>query len=82
MSGTVLRAGGRGFRLRETPHEVALTAHVLGSRGWFGVAVVVPFSGITATVTTDPTLPAALYTWRGVRRSLPDPAGGRIVESR
>ena len=60
-SGTVLRTEARGFRLRKTAHKVALTGHVLGSVGWFGVAVVVAFGGITATATTDPTLSMALY---------------------
>ena len=60
-SGTVLGTGARGFRLRKTAYRVALTAHVLGSVGWFGVAVVVAFCGIAATVTTDPALPVALY---------------------
>ena len=56
-----VRTVTRGFRLRKTAHKVALTAHVLSSVGWFGVAVVVVFCGITATVTSDPTLPVALY---------------------
>jgi hypothetical protein len=58
---TDARTATRGFRLRKTAHKVALTAHVLGSVGWFGVAVVVAFCGVTATATTDPTLPVALY---------------------
>ena len=60
-SSTPVRTAPRGFRLRKTAHKVALTADVLGSVGWFGVAVVVAFCGITATVTTDPALPVALY---------------------
>jgi len=47
--------------LRGTAHKVALTAHVLGSVGWFGAAVVVAFCGLTAAATEDPTLPTALY---------------------
>jgi hypothetical protein len=58
---TAVRTAAQGFRLRKTAHKVALTAHVLGSVGWFGVALVVAFCGITAVVTTDPTLPVALY---------------------
>ena len=39
---------------------MALTAHILTSVGWFGIAVVVGFCGIAVAVTDDPTLPPAL----------------------
>lgn len=49
------------FRLRGTAYRAALTAHILASVGWFGVAVVVAFCGIAAAVTGDPSLSSALY---------------------
>jgi vacuolar-type H+-ATPase subunit I/STV1 len=49
------------FRLRRRSRKVALTAHILSSVGWFGIAVVVAFCGIAAAVTADQTLPPALY---------------------
>jgi hypothetical protein len=53
------------FRLRGRAHKVALTAHVLASVGWFGIAVLVAFNSLAAAVTGDPTLPPALY--RGIQ---------------
>lgn len=53
--------GRRGFRLRRRPHKIALTAHVLASVGWFGIAAVLAFCGLAAAVTTDDTLSRALY---------------------
>jgi hypothetical protein len=49
------------FRLRRTGHKVALTAHVLASVGWFGVAVLVAVLLITASTTGDATYSLALY---------------------
>jgi hypothetical protein len=49
------------FRLRRTGHKVALTAHVLASVGWFGVAMLVAFLLIAASATGDPTYSLALY---------------------
>jgi hypothetical protein len=49
------------FRLRGAAHKVVLTAHILTSVGWFGIAIVVAFCGVAAAVTGDPTLPSALY---------------------
>lgn len=48
------------FRLRGRGYKAALTAHILTSVGWFGIAVVVGFCGIAAAVTDDPTLSPAL----------------------
>jgi hypothetical protein len=49
------------FRLHRRSHRTLLTAHILTSVGWFGLAVGVAACGISATVTTDPTLPVPLY---------------------
>lgn len=54
-------AASSRLRLRGRPHKVALTAHILTSVGWFGVAVVVAFCALAAAATDDPTLSAALY---------------------
>ena len=54
MTLTVRAPAGRssarpdGFRLRGRAHKAALTAHVLASVGWFGVAVMVAFCGFAA----------------------------------
>jgi hypothetical protein len=50
-----------GFRLRGRAHKAALTAHVLASVGWFGIAVLVAFCGLAAAAADDPSLIAALY---------------------
>ena len=50
---TTPRPGPR-FQLRGRAHKVALTAHVMSSVGWFGVAVLVAFSAITAASAGDP----------------------------
>jgi hypothetical protein len=50
-----------GYRLGRTPRKVVLLAHVLASVGWFGMAVAVAAAGITATATSDSTLPPLLY---------------------
>ena len=56
----VSTAASRRFRLRGRGYKAALTAHILASVGWFGIAIVVGFCGIAAAVTDDPTLPPAL----------------------
>lgn len=48
------------FRLRGRGHKLALTAHVLWSGGWFGVAVAVTVSAVAAAF-VDPSLSRALY---------------------
>lgn len=48
-------------RLHGRPRKVALTAHILSAVGWFGVAVVVVFWVMAASVTDDSTLSVALY---------------------
>jgi hypothetical protein len=50
-----------GFRLRGRARKLALTAHVLGSAGWFGIAIVVAFCAIAAAATNDPAQARALY---------------------
>ena len=50
-----------GFRLRGRAHRTALWAHILTSAAWFGVAVMVAFCGLAATVTDDAGLSHALY---------------------
>ena len=49
------------FRLRRRARKIVLTAHVLGSVGWFGIAIMVAFCGIVASTTSDPALPDALF---------------------
>jgi hypothetical protein len=55
------RARPRTFRLRGRTHKLALTAHVLSSVGWFGIAVLVAFCAITATSAGDPDYAHSLY---------------------
>jgi hypothetical protein len=38
-----------------------LTAHILTSVGWFGIAVVVAFSGLAAAAASDPSFTTAMY---------------------
>jgi hypothetical protein len=49
------------FRLRGRSHKVALTAHILTSVGWFGVALVVAVLGLVGSITNDPVLRRAVY---------------------
>ena len=49
------------FRLRRRAHKVALTAHVLTSVGWFGVAAMVAFVAIVADTTRDPEFAHSMY---------------------
>jgi hypothetical protein len=70
------RAGASsGFRLRGRAHKAALTAHVLSSVGWFGIAVTVAFAAITAGVTGDGELAHALYRTIEVAPLLSIPLG-------
>lgn len=50
----------RGFRLRGRAYKLALTAHVLGSVGWFGVALFVLFAFVASQVTGSASLSVAL----------------------
>jgi uncharacterized membrane protein len=49
------------FRLRGRGRRVALTAHILASVGWFGVATAVAVCAIATSTTGDPTFSHALY---------------------
>jgi hypothetical protein len=49
------------FRLRGRSHKVALTAHILTSVGWFGVAMVVALCGLAGSITGDATVRRGLY---------------------
>jgi hypothetical protein len=51
---------GFRFRLRGRQYKLALTAHILGSVGWFGVAVFVLFAFVASQVTGDAALSNAL----------------------
>jgi hypothetical protein len=59
----VTASGARrgGLRLRGKAHKAVLTAHVLSSVGWFGVAVSIVFAAITASVTDDAGFAHGLY---------------------
>jgi hypothetical protein len=48
------------FRLRGKVHKAVLTAHILTSGGWFGVAVLVAFCGLASAATEDSGLASAL----------------------
>ncbi|MFN2607176.1 MAG: hypothetical protein ABR511_04680 [Acidimicrobiales bacterium] len=63
------------FRWRRTGRKVALTAHILASLGWFGVAVLVLFSVLAARATTDATLSASLYRTVGLALWVSVPLG-------
>ncbi len=54
------RATQPRFRLRGRPYKLALTAHILGSVGWFGIAVFVVFAFVASVVTGDAGLSNAL----------------------
>ena len=48
------RAGRpRGFRLRGRAYKLVLTGHILGSVGWFGIAVFVLFAFVVSEATGD-----------------------------
>lgn len=61
QAGATAPSPPRGFRLRGRAHKAVLTAHILTSVGWFGVAVVVASCGLLAGLTGDATLPPVLY---------------------
>jgi hypothetical protein len=48
-------------RLRGRGHKVALTAHILTSVGWFGIALVVALCGLAGSITVDAALRRDLY---------------------
>ena len=64
-----------GFRLRGRAHKVALTAHILTSVGWFGIAIVVAFCGLAAAASDDRVLASALYRTMETAPWLSIPAG-------
>lgn len=49
------------FRLRRRAHKIALTAHVLTSVGWFGVAGMVAFAAVMAEATKDREFAHSVY---------------------
>jgi uncharacterized membrane protein len=49
-------SGRAGFRLGRRAHKVVLTAHVLASVGWFGLAVTIAFGAVAAATTNDANL--------------------------
>jgi hypothetical protein len=49
-----------GFRLSRRAHKLVLSAHVLSSVGWFGLAVTVAFCAVGAATTGDAKLADAL----------------------
>lgn len=53
-------ASPTGLRLRGRVHKLALTAHILGSVGWFGIALLVAFCAVAAASTNDSALSEAL----------------------
>ena len=59
--------------------KIALTAHILASVGWFGVAVAVVFCAIAAVTTGDPSLSHALYRTIETSIWLSIPAGVAAV---
>ena len=64
-----------GFRLRGRAHKLALTAHILTSVGWFGIAIVVAFCGLAAAASDDRVLASALYRTMETAPWLSIPAG-------
>ncbi|MGH2721581.1 MAG: hypothetical protein ACRDJO_08265 [Actinomycetota bacterium] len=55
-----LQARRPQFRLRGRAHKLALTAHILTSGGWFGLAVAVAVAAVAAAF-VDTSLSEALY---------------------
>jgi hypothetical protein len=74
-AGTPATRPAASFRLRRRAHRIALTAHILSSVGWFGVACAVAFCAIGAFTTNDPTLSRALYRAMEVAPWLSIPTG-------
>jgi hypothetical protein len=59
--GAAMSTGRRSpWRLGRTPHKVALTAHVLTSVGWFGIAAVM-LAGALAAIWATPPVAQDLY---------------------
>jgi hypothetical protein len=52
----------RRYRLRGRAHRLALTAHILTSGGWFGLAVAVAVSAVAAAF-VDPSCPRLSTAW-------------------
>lgn len=73
------------FHLGKRTRKVVLTAHVLSSVGWFGVALTIAFSGIVAANTGDASLPPALWetmrtaVWLSVPIGLVSAASGIVL---
>ncbi len=63
------------WRLRGRAHKAALTAHVLTSVGWFGVAAALACGVVTAGVTSDHALSSAIYRTMELGPWLSIPAG-------
>jgi hypothetical protein len=63
------------FRLRGRAHKVALSAHVLTSVGWFGIAVAIALCGIAAAATGDDALSGSLRRTMAVAPWLTIPMG-------
>jgi uncharacterized membrane protein len=63
------------FHLGRRTRVAVLTAHVLASVGWFGIAVTVAFFGYAAAATDDEALREALHTAMRVAIPLSIPAG-------
>jgi len=62
------------LRLRGRSRRVALTAHILASVGWFGIALLVAFCTIAAA-SSDPATSQALYRAIQISSWLSIPAG-------
>jgi hypothetical protein len=64
-----------GWRLGRRARKVALTAHVLMSVGWFGIAVVVLVGAVAAMTTGDASLTRALHRFLELAPWVSIPAG-------
>ena len=65
------RAGRpRGFRLRGRAYKLVLTAHILGSVGWFGIAVFVLFAFVVSEATGDRALATGVVLSLGTKWGL------------
>lgn len=73
------------FHLGKRARKAVLTAHVLSSVGWFGVAATIAFCGIVAANTSDASLPPALWetmrtaVWLSVPIGLVSAATGVVL---
>ena len=61
--------------LPRTPRKVVLTAHVLSSVGWFGVALLVAVAALAAGATSDPVFADALHRAIGASLWVSVPSG-------